>query len=194
MRPTVFRLLNLAVVVGATLSSCRTPTPERAEAPQVPIAYDQELFLVPAEYRGPVLIIYGQAGGAVPSSTNGKLTYRVPATGLVRSGLPEPPFGTKVSVAFDDKPQGALRTFPTCEEMRLVRSASDGPATCWIEPILGTAIPNYVSFIVTDWVGIPQRYNRARYLIDSLLFEGRLGGAPKWVEPTNQARKKSGTL
>jgi len=156
---------------------------------------DQEHFVMPVGYRGPVVVMYEQRDGISPTVSLKKLVYAVPPNGIVRSHLPEPPLGTKVTAAFQDKPEAALRTFPSCEEMRLRRSAPDQVATCWIESTQGSDIPPHVAFIVTDWLRIPQLYNQAAQIIDSVVFRKKFHGVPKWEEPkSGQPARQTSTL
>ena len=189
-------VLASSLLGGLALYSCKSSGKhdvDSAHATAGPV--DREVFLLPPGYRGPVLVLYDQPGGVKPSAANGKASYLVPPEGVVRSSLQEPALGTEVTTSFSDSPEAALRTFPTCDEMRLNRSASAPLATCWIDQTLGTGVPRYVSFIVTDWVSIPRHYNQATSLIDSLLFRGKLHGEPKWIEPKSAPpQRKTGTL
>jgi hypothetical protein len=151
---------------------------------------NREVFLLPPKYRGPVLVIYDQPGRVKPSVEDGKASYVVPPDGVVRTSLPEPALGTKVTASFSDSPQTALRTFPSCDDMRRDRAAAAPAATCWLEDVGGTGIPPYIAFIVTDWFGIPQHYDQAKHLIDSVVFQGKLR-APRWAEPKKSQHPKS---
>ncbi len=173
------------ILLGAVmLQRCAPPgQSSTAKSDSSPASFTQEQFLLPPDYRGPVVVLYDQGFGVRPASNLGTLIYEIPANGVVRSQLPEPPLGTKVTASFRDNPKVALRTFSSCSEMRSKRSASDPPATCWIESTQGSDIPPHVAFIVTDWSNIPRLYTRAAEVIDSVVFRGKFHGVPKWEEP-----------
>jgi hypothetical protein len=190
------RLALLALVPFSVQFCARAAEQQLTDTTSTDALVTEELFLLPSGYRGPVVIIYDQRNGTSPISRNqGKITYEVPQSGIVKSRSGEPPLGTKVSAAFRNTPNAPLRTFGSCEEMRLTRTAADPAATCWIDSIQGSDIPPHVVFIVTDWSTIPENYARASLVLDSVVFKGRFPGVLKWEEPSvNTPQKKTSTL
>lgn len=145
---------------------------------------DHELFLLPRDYRGPVLAIYDQPHGQQPAWRGDTGIYGVPATGIVRVPHSEPPRATGVSVAFSHLPHTFLRYYQTCDVMRL-HAPRDTVGYCSLDFWRGgTGVPDHVVIgVVTDWDGIPQNYNRTAFVYDSVLFDRRNPRSFQWEEP-----------
>ncbi|HEV7387735.1 MAG TPA: hypothetical protein VGN73_03900 [Gemmatimonadaceae bacterium] len=142
-----------------------------------------QIFVLPPGYRGPVMVIYDQVDGARPRSVDGEVVYDVPADGIVRTALPEEVLaGARVQFVFGSRP--ALFQYHNCTAMRLQGLATDPAAVCWLAIQVGeTGTPDHAVYIVTDWVGIPDNYERGARMLDSLFFGGKGISRFKWAEP-----------
>jgi hypothetical protein len=68
--------------------------------------------------------------------------------------------------------------------MRMSGLATDPAAVCWLAIQVGeNGTPDHAVYIVTDWVGIPENYDRGAKMLDSLFFGGRGVSKFKWAEP-----------
>ena len=137
---------------------------------------------MPDGYRGPVIAIYDQTGGARPVLSGDTAIYGVPSNGVLRIALSQPPQRRVIS-AFKGNPAQKLRTFPTCPEMRRRFVAGERVGTCWLREIGSSAAPAHEAFIVTQWQDIPANYNRGMSMLDSLVFGGHFHGGLRWEEP-----------
>jgi hypothetical protein len=151
----------------------------------VPLGDDRrlQLFVLPTDFQGPVMVIYDQPDGVRPKAVNGMIIYDVPSNGIVRTVLPEEVLAGS-QVRFVYKSHSALLQYHTCTQMRLEGLASDGAAVCWLAIQVGnSAMPDHAVYIITDWTGIPENYNRGARMLDSLFFGGPSGSRFKWQEP-----------
>jgi hypothetical protein len=147
-------------------------------------AQSAEVFLLPSEFRGPVIAVYGQDSANVRPGSSHPLVFSVPRAGLVLTEAPEPERGTPVVIAFQQTPSSHLRTFAGCDLMRETLTKADKTlAVCWLDVLGGSKVADHLAFLVTDWSHIPTDYNRGMFLVDSVLFHGALKGGPKWSEP-----------
>ena len=156
-----------------------------------PIERRQQLFVLPDGYRGPVMVIYDQPYGARPKTINGEISYDVPGDGIVRTAFPEEVLaGSTVKFMFRSSP--ALLQYHTCTQMRLEGLAGDPTAVCWLAvQVGGVGMPDHAVYIVTDWAGIPDNYNRGARMLDSLFFGGPGLSKFIWREPIAKAPQKS---
>jgi len=110
----------------------------------------------------------------------------VPSNGIVRTVLPEEVLAGS-QVRFVYKSRSALLQYHTCTQMRLEGLASDGAAVCWLAIQVGNSgMPDHAVYIITDWTGIPENYNRGARMLDSLFFGGPGGPSSskfRWQEP-----------
>jgi hypothetical protein len=68
--------------------------------------------------------------------------------------------------------------------MRMEGLAGDPTAVCWLAVQVGGAgMPDHAVYIVTDWAGIPENYDRGAWMLDSLFFGGKGLSKFKWREP-----------
>ena len=149
-----------------------------------------QVFVLPAGFQGPVLVIYDQPEGARPAPVGGEIIYDVPEDGIVRTAFPEEVLaGAKVKFVYKSSP--ALPQYHTCTQMRLQGLAGDPAGVCWLAiQVGGTGTPDHAVYIVTDWVGIPENYDRGARMLDSLFFSGG-SSRFKWSEPKPPPVQKS---
>jgi hypothetical protein len=142
-----------------------------------------QVFVLPAGFRGPVMVIYDQPNGARPRNVDGEVVYDVPPDGIVRTALPEEVLaGARVEFVFGSR--SLLPQYHNCTQMRLRGLATDPTAVCWLAIQVGeTGTPDHAVYIVTDWVGIPENYERGAKMLDSLFFGGKGASRFKWAEP-----------
>jgi hypothetical protein len=143
-----------------------------------------QIFVLHVGYRGPVMVIYDQPNGAHPRNVDGEVVYDVPRDGIVRTALPEEVLAG-ARVQFISASHAALPQYHNCTQMRMRGLATDPAAVCWLAIQVGeNGTPDHAVYIVTDWVGIPDNYDRGAKMLDSLFFGGK-GGASKfkWTEP-----------
>ena len=142
-----------------------------------------QLFVLPVDFQGPVMVIYDQPDGVRPKTVNGQIVYDVPRDGIVRTALPEEVLaGSQVKFVY--RFSSALPQYHTCTQMRLQGLASDPAAVCWLAiQVGGNGMPDHAVYIITDWAGIPENYNRGARMLDSLFFRGSGSSRFKWQEP-----------
>lgn len=150
-----------------------------------------QVFVLPDGYRGPVTVIYDQPDGARPKAVNGEIVYNVPTDGIVRTALPEEVLaGARLKFVYASS--SALPQFHTCTQMRLQGLAGDPTGVCWLAiQVGGTGMPDHAVYIVTDWVGIPENYDRGARMLDSLFFGPTRSSKFKWEEPKAPAAQRS---
>ncbi len=170
----------------AVISACaRQVVVQASQGIPVP-EHRLQLFVLPQDFQGPVMVIYDQPNGVRPKPVNGEIVYDVPRDGIVRTALPEEVLaGSQVKFVYRSSP--ALLQYHTCTQMRLEGLATDGAAVCWLAiQVGGNGTPDHAVYIITDWAGIPDNYNRGARMLDSLFFS-RPGGPTssrfKWQEP-----------
>jgi len=173
----------MTALAGAIACSQGQTTVRTGLVVQTPIERRQQLFVLPAGFQGPVMVIYDQSDGARPKTVNGQIVYNVPSNGIVRTALPEEVLaGAKVRFAYESRT--ALPQFHTCTQMRLLGLAGDPISVCWLAIQVGTSgTPDHAVYIVTDWVGIPENYNRGARMLDSLFFGPTGSSKFRWEEP-----------
>lgn len=183
--------LSMAATICCALAAHGCMQNKTAVASQPHADPKLEIFVLPKDYRGPFLAIYGQSGGVLPRWRGDTAEYAVPSNGILKISLKEPPHSTKVSHVFSDKPGVTLRNIPTCADMRVHVAASDNqPSICWLDySIGGTGTPSHVVAVVTDWAGIPINFNRTSFVYDSVLSNGSGKSIRKWTEPPELVRK-----
>jgi len=182
---------HMVLALGfATAIACRGGNPYVQTAPwiQSDAARKVQTFILPAGYRGPVMVIYDQPDGARPRNVDGEVVYDVPPDGIVRTALPEEVLaGARVQFVFGSR--AALSQYRNCTQMRLEGLATDPAAVCWLAIQVGeTGTPDHAVYIVTDWVGIPDNYERGARMLDSLFFGGKGNSRFKWAEPKKPIR------
>lgn len=152
-----------------------------------------QLFVLPPDFQGPVMVIYDQIDGVRPKAVNGQIVYDVPRDGIVRTALPEEVLaGSQVKFVYKSRP--ALLQYHTCTQMRLEGLATDAAAVCWLAiQVGGNGTPDHAVYIITDWAGIPDNYNRGARMLDSLFFSGPGTSSSKfkWQEPKPPPAGKS---
>lgn len=150
-----------------------------------------QVFVLPDGYQGPVMVIYDQPGGVRPKAVNGEIVYDVPDDGVVRTAFPEEVLaGAKLKFVYRSSP--ALPQYHNCTQMRLKGLAGDPAGVCWLAIQVGTSgTPDHAVYIVTDWVGIPQNYNRGARMLDSLFFGPTRSSKFKWEEPQAPPTQRS---
>ena len=170
--------LTACIACAGHTSSARSYAAVQSEA-----AHKRQVFVLPAGFRGPVMVIYDQPNGARPKNVDGEVVYAVPADGVVRTTLPEEVLaGARVD--FVDGQRATLPQYHNCTQMRLRGLATDPAAVCWLAIQVGeTGTPDHAVYIVTDWVGIPENYERGARMLDSLFFGGKGASRFKWAEP-----------
>jgi hypothetical protein len=172
--------LGLVTAIG-----CRGGNAHVQTAPwiQSEAARKIQTFVLPAGFRGPVMVIYDQQDGARPRNVDGEVVYDVPADGIVRTALPEEVLaGARVQFVFGSR--AVLSQYHNCTQMRLEGLANDPAAVCWLAIQVGeTGTPDHAVYIVTDWVAIPDNYERGARMLDSLFFGGKRSSRFKWSEP-----------
>jgi hypothetical protein len=169
-------------------SGCAAP-PHRADGPAggVPVF---ETFIVADGYRGPLLTIYSQPGGASPSWKADTAVYPMPSNGILRIVGAEPPNSTKTAYVFASRPTEWIGNYPTCADMR-VNVHDTKPQVCWLDySIGGTGVPGHTVAILTDWAGIPANFNRTTFVYDSVLFNGKGRGRQIWTEPKDIEKRR----
>ena len=151
----------------------------------------QEVFILPAGYRGPFIAIYDQPNGQSPEWRGDSAIFAVPKNGVIRIKSVEPGMRTKTSHVFEGRPSSTMDAYPTCADMR-VHPIDSLPAVCWLDfQMLGTGIPNHIVAVITDWAGIPENFERTTALYDSVLFGGKGLAAKKWEDPPDFKRKRA---
>ena len=182
--PKIGRHIVAAIVVAVT-AACggHQAFVQAAHTMQPDPARKVQVFVLPAGYLGPVMVIYDQPDGQHPKTINGQVVYDVPATGIVRTAYPEEVLAG-AQVKFVYKSSSALWQYHNCTQMRLRGLASDPAAVCWLAIQVGdTGTPDRAIYIVTDWIGIPENYDRGARMLDSLFFGGKGVSKFKWTEP-----------
>lgn len=176
---------KFVVAVGLVMTIACAGGHYAAQAPyiQSDAARKLQVFVLPAGYRGPVTVIYDQPNGQRPKTVDGQVVYDVPEDGVVRTALPEEVLaGAKVK--FVNGTHSALSQYHNCTQMRLQGLATDPTAVCWLAIQVGEpGTPDHAVYIVTDWVGIPDNYERGAKMLDSLFFGGKRTSKFKWAEP-----------
>ena len=188
--PRSNKKITTTLVLAATLACAGRQVVVKAGQGE-PIERRQQIFVLPDGYRGPVMVIYDQPDGARPKTINGEISYEVPSDGIVRTAFPEEVLaGSTVKFMFRSSP--ALLQYHTCTQMRLEGLAGDPTAVCWLAvQVGGVGVADHAVYIVTDWAGIPQNYNRGAQMLDSLFFGGPGLSKFIWREPIAQAPQKS---
>jgi|SRR6059058_2410549 len=178
------RHIPLAIWFGGSIacagrgSSVGDIPPVQSEA-----ARKVQIFVLPSGYRGPVMVIYDQPNGAHPRNVDGQVVYDVPRDGIVRTALPEEVLAG-ARVQFVNASHAALPQYHNCTQMRMSGLATDPAAVCWLAIQVGeSGTPDHAVYIVTDWVGIPENYDRGAKMLDSLFFGGSGVSKFKWAEP-----------
>ena len=145
-----------------------------------------EIFVVPERFLGGVVTLYSQAQGTSSKSVGDTVIYEVPSNGVVRVRASAPGPSTTTTVVIAGAPSAPMRAFQTCEEMRLKNSTRKSEVGfCWLPQMGGTAAPDNIAFVVTDWDHIPDLYDRAMFLVDSTVFGGK-NRPLKWTEPKSR--------
>lgn len=171
-----------ALIVAACASRAGSSAEAAVQGPLSTRA--SEIFLLPPDFRGPVLVVYGNEIGRPGNARDGDFLYSIPPNGVLTTSRAEPQMGTPVRVAFTGTPSTYLRMFEGCDSMRWGLTKEDkNLAVCWLDELGGSNIPEHIAFLVTDWSHIPSDYNRGMFLVDSVLFHGALKGGPQWTEP-----------
>ena len=174
------------VALGVAVACARQAMNQTSQAVPSVDERRMQLFVLPADFQGPVMVIYDQPTGVRPKAVNGMIVYDVPTDGVVRTVLPEEVLAGS-QVRFVYKSRSALLQYHTCTQMRLEGLASDAAAVCWLAIQVGSnTMPDHAVYIITDWTRIPENYNRGARMLDSLFFGGP--GEPsaskfKWEEP-----------
>ena len=192
------RFVGLAVVTSVGWAAC---LPNKPKVPLDSVAttevkpFDavptQEIFVLPQNYRGPFIAIYGQPDGKPPGWHGDTAIIVVPPSGVVRLPYPEPPTQTLTAHVFENARALHLRNYPTCADMRLVVTDS-ATAICWFDfhvDVGGT--PEHVVAVVTNWNGIPKMFEATSQLYDSVLLGGKGIGRRHWEEPPDLKRKRA---
>ncbi len=66
------------------------------------------------------------------------------------------------------------------------------PRVCWLDFPMGTnTTPDHIVAVITDWTALPENFERATALYDSVLFDGKGLAAKKWEEPPDFRRKRT---
>ena len=180
------RSIVAAIALTVGLACARQATIRATQPIQSLDERRQQLFVLPPDFQGPVMVIYDQTDGLKPTPVNGTIVYEVPRDGIVRTVLPEEVLaGSQVKFVY--RSRSALLQYHTCTQMRLEGLASDGAGVCWLAIQVGSsAMPDHAVYIITDWTGIPANYNRGARMLDSLFFGGPSGSSSskfKWQEP-----------
>ncbi len=184
-RPAVVSGMFVAALAGVSMGCASGSSSDGEKVQKVPEA---ELFLLPPGFRGPFIAIYGQGGGILPEWRGDTAVYRVPERGMLKITHPEPPRSTRVSHVFADRLHARLRNYPTCADMR-VHVTDTLPHVCWLDySVGGTGKPDHIVALITDWSAIPQHYNRAGFLLDSLGFGRWSPRSSPWSEPRDLRR------
>ena len=143
----------------------------------------REVFVLPPNYRGPFIAIYGQRDALPPRWHVDTAVFSVSKSGVVRIGYPEPEAGTHTVHVFFDKPAESLGNYPTCADMR-VHVKDTRVAVCWLDyQVHRQDTPAHIVAVITDWQGIPANFERTATLYDSVLFGGKGIALRKWEEP-----------
>ncbi len=90
----------LILPITAALACARTSPRADEDASRIPVF---EIFVLPDGYRGPLLTIYGQPGGAIPSWKADTAVYPMPSNGILRIAGAEPPHSTKTAYVFANR-------------------------------------------------------------------------------------------
>ena len=181
MRVSALRTITKAFVFAVAIACARQGHVRVDQA--VAIERKQQVFVLPDGYRGPVTVIYDQPGGSRPETIDGQVSYDVPVDGIVRTALPEEVLAG-ATVKFVYKSGHALVQYHRCTQMRMEGLAGDPTAVCWLAVQVGGAgMPDHAVYIVTDWAGIPENYDRGAWMLDSLFFGGKGLSKFKWREP-----------
>lgn len=112
----------------------------------------EETYLLPAEFRGPVIVLYQHSGGASPEYEDGRLIYRIPESGVLPVNWREASFrpqyyfvsrdGNRLRIPLDNgsfcNGDSPVTTVVVCNMPYLVASSRDKP------------VPPYRGFIVTS--------------------------------------------
>jgi hypothetical protein len=67
----------------------------------------------------------------------------------------------------------------------------DPTAVCWLAVRVGAECPDPRRFIVTDWAGIPENYDRGAWMLDSAFFGGKGLSRFKWREPVSPPSQRT---
>lgn len=175
------------VLLGCFMLAALAPAMTRSYARTTARSSESELFILPRNYKGPFIAIYGQPGGQVAEYRHDTAVYQVPASGVVRIGAEEPARSTAVFFAFVDSQDVVLPSFATCADMR-EKYPGTGSGACWLDFAGGgTGVPDHVVAVVTDWNHLPECFNRTTLVYDSVLFDGKGRALRKWEEPKRAA-------
>ena len=186
------RNITATIALAATMACARGQIAvPAAQGVQPTVERKLQLFVLPTGFQGPVLVIYDQANGARPRVVNGEIVYNVPRDGIVRTTLPEEVLaGSKLRFAYESSP--ALPQYHNCTQMRLQGLAGDPAGVCWLAiQVGGVGMPDHAVYIVTDWVGIPENYDRGARMLDSLFFGPTRSSKFKWQEPKTPPAQRS---
>ena len=179
------RQVAATIALAVTIACARQVIIQASQA--IPASEHRfQLFMLPPDFQGPVMVIYDQPDGVRPKAVNGQIVYDVPRDGIVRTALPEEVLaGSQVRFVYKSRP--ALLQYHTCTQMRLEGLATDAAAVCWLAiQVGGNGTPDHAVYIITDWAGIPNNYNRGARMLDSLFFSGPGASSSskfKWQEP-----------
>jgi hypothetical protein len=185
------RHITATIALAATVACSRGQVTVHATTGVQPVERRQQLFVLPPGFQGPVLVIYDQPNGERPKPVNGEIVYNVPKDGIVRTALPEEVLaGAKLRFVYESS--SALPQYHNCTQMRMRGLATDPAGVCWLAIQVGaTGMPDHAVYIVTDWVGIPENYDRGARMLDSLFFGPTRSSKFKWEEPKAPAAQRS---
>ena len=186
------RNITATITLAATIACSRGQiTVRAAQSVQPAVERKLQLFVLPAGFQGPVTVIYDQPDGQRPKSVDGKIVYNVPRDGIVRTALPEEVLAG-ATLKFVYQSSSALPQYHNCTQMRLQGLAGDPAGVCWLAiQVGGTGMPDHAVYIVTDWVGIPENYDRGAHMLDSLFFGPTRSSKFKWEEPKVPSAQRS---
>ena len=158
---TTFLLAPFVLMIGAMYVSVMVQRTRTAET-----------VLLPAEFRGPVLIVFDQPDGIVPPLEDGAPLFEVPPSGVLRVRTPKPDRSGGHHVYFVDASGTRLR----------VPGGSCGmperdDTVMWCHGLSGRSeprpLPAYRSYIITRPSEADSAYRRAERLIDSIVVARR---------------------
>lgn len=194
---TIWPVLLLAVL-GCNWRSSPPPEDDRSDPPE------WEIFVLPADFRGPVFVLYGEASGKRALWRGDTAFYSVPANGILKTAGAEPWPGTHVALVFENSVSEVPPHYASCTRMRFEATQQDQVGVCWFDYTKGSvtahgrSFPGHIVGIVTDWRGIPDRWNRTSIIYDSLyssyLGRPRPSSSIKWEEPRQAPRVRPPTV
>ena len=161
---------GLAVVAGALAAVAALPIVLLYGSAYVWGRAEPEVHLIPAGFRGPVLIVYGQPRGAVPAREGRARRYAIPAHGVLRTQYGPNPGWSKPRYFYVDaagRRSAIVGGLPCADSL-----PGDPVQACLMGRLFlsGRAAPAYSGYVVAREGERRAQYERGDSLVRAVVF------------------------